>query len=163
MKFLFIFLIWPAFSIGQTVHIKDKEIFYEGKEKVEGLSTAEIFSRIQKLLPDLVNNYQEEEKSENSIKAKGQLRLQTPYNIIRKVSYVINVKATDKGYEYVIDSVFYYERERGRKATTRSSEDVLDGISETGKVVGETEKILNETDMRLQKLLALLRNGINQH
>jgi hypothetical protein len=68
----------------------------------------------------------------------------------------------ENGYEYRIDSVSFTQKERGEKAVTKSSEDVIEGISETGKVVGETEKILNETDMKFQRVLALLRSEINK-
>jgi hypothetical protein len=162
MKFLFILLIIPVVSIGQTVHIKDNKIIYEGKEKLEGLASAEIFSRIQKAVPELVDNYMLNKHAENSITATGQLKLKTPYPIIRTVSYSIAVNATDGGYEYKIDSVFFTEKERGGKQVTKSSTEVIEGISETGRVVGETEKILNETDMKFQRLLALLRSELSK-
>ena len=160
MKFLCILLLIPALSIGQTVHIKDEKIVYEGKETVAGLSSSEIFSRIQKVLPDIVKNYEVDTQSSNSISAKGELKLRTPYTVIRTVSYFIFVNAMGNGYEYRIDSVSFTKKERGGKAVTRSSEEVIEGISETGKVVGETEKILNETDMKFQRVLALLRSEI---
>jgi hypothetical protein len=162
MKFLFILLIIPALSIGQTVHIKDDKIVYEGKEKLEGFSSAEIFSRIQKAVPELVDGYILNKQSENSIAATGKLKLKTPYNTIRTVSYFIAVDATDSGYGYKIDSVFFTEKERSGKEVTKSSTEVIEGISETGKVVGETEKILNETDMKFQRLLALLRSKLSK-
>lgn len=157
MKFVFILLLIPVLSFGQTVHVKDDKIVYEGKEKINGLSSAEIFSRLQSRLPELVNEYQEEEKSTSSIRAKGAFKLKTPYSLVRTVSYFITIKTKDGGYEYLIDSVSFTERERGKKTVTRSSEEVVEGMSETGKIVGETEKVLNETDMRFQKLLALLK------
>jgi hypothetical protein len=68
----------------------------------------------------------------------------------------------ENGFEYVIDSVFFTEKERGKKEVFKSSKEVIEGINETGKVVGETEKKLNETDMKFQKLLALLRSEISK-
>ena len=152
----------PAVSIGQTVHIKDDKIVYEGKETIEAVSSSEIFSRLQKALPDIVKNYQVDAQSGNSIGARGQLKLKTPYNVSRTVSYSIRLNAVENGYEYKIDSVFYTEKERGGKEISRSSTEVIKGISETGKVVGETEKLLNETDMRFQRILALLRSEIKK-
>jgi hypothetical protein len=35
-------------------------------------------------------------------------------------------------------------------------------MGETGAVVGETEKILNETDMRFEKLIAVLRSEMKK-
>jgi hypothetical protein len=162
MKFLFLLLMVPLFSIGQTVHIKDEKIVYEGKENIPGLSSAEIFSRVQKTLPQIIENYKIDTQSVNSIRARGELRLITPYNISRTVSYSMAVKAMENGFEYVIDSVFFTEKERGKKEVFKSSKEVIEGINETGRVVGETEKKLNETDMKFQKLLALLRSQISK-
>jgi hypothetical protein len=162
MKFLFVLLIIPVLSIGQTVHIKDEKIFYKGEQKINGLPSAEIFSRIQKQLPAIVNDYKEEEKSSASIKAKGAFKLNTPYTLVRRASYFITITTKDDGYDYVIDSVSFTERERGKKTITRYSEEVVEGMGETGKIVGETEKVLNETDMRFQKLLALLKSAVSK-
>ena len=162
MKFLFILLIVPVFSIGQTVHIKDDKIVYEGRENIPGLSAEEISRKVQKALPGLVRNYINDTRSVNSVRARGELKLKTPYTIIRTVSYFITVHAKENGYEYKIDSVFFKEKVRGGKEVTKSSTEVLEGISETGRVVGETEKVLNETDMKFQRLLALLRLEINK-
>jgi hypothetical protein len=86
------------------------------------------------------------------------MKLETPYNIIRTVTYSISVKAMKNGYSYLIDSVFFSEKVRGEKTVIKPSEEVLENMGETGPIVGRTEKILNETDMRFQKLLALLRS-----
>ena len=162
MKFLLILLLAPFYSIGQTVHIKDEKIVYEGNETVAGFSSEEIFARVQKILPDIVKNYTIDTLSAGSIKAKGQMKLSTPYPIIRTVSYSITVTTTEKGYEYKIDNVFFRQKERGGKEVVMPSSAVLEGIEETGKVVGETEKIMNETDMRFQKILALLRSSVSK-
>jgi hypothetical protein len=159
MRILFLILILPTCLFGQTIHIKDEKIVYEGKEKVN-LPAPETFSRIQQVLPTIVHNYKMEEQSENSIKARGQMKLETPYHLIRTVSYSIKLHSTEKGYEYTIDSVFFTEQERGEKANTVPSKEVVKNMGETGAIVGETEKILNETDMRFQKLLALLKSKV---
>jgi hypothetical protein len=162
MKLLFILLI-PVFSIGQTVHIKDDKIVYEGRENIPGLSAEEIFRKVQKTLPGLVRNYSIDKQSVNSVRARGEMKLKTPYPSVRSVSYFIAVHAEENCYEYKLDSVFFKEKERGGKEVTKSSTEVIDGISETGRVVGETEKVLNETDMKFQRLLALLRSEINKN
>lgn len=159
MKILLLILILPVLSFAQTIHVKDEKIVYEDKEKI-ALSSSEIFNRIQQALPNLVSNYQVEEQSENSVKARGELKLKTPYNLIRAVTYSIKVNTTHNGYEYQIDSVSFIEQERGEKLVTKSSKEVLEGMSETGAMVGATEKILNETDMRFQKILAILKSKV---
>jgi hypothetical protein len=162
MKVLFIVLLLPVFSIAQTVHIKEEKIIYEGKEKIEGASSQQILDKIQKQLPGIIDNYKEESLSGNSLKAKGELKLTTPYNVVRSVAYTLTLNPADGGYEYLIDDVFFIERERGKKRVTKTSEEVLEGMTETGKLVGETEKILNETDMLFQKLLALIKSATSK-
>ena len=88
MKFLFVLLIIPVFSIGQTVHIKDDKIVYEGRENIPGLSAEEIYRKVQKALSGLVRNYINDTRSVNSVRARGELKLKTPYTIIRTVSYL---------------------------------------------------------------------------
>jgi hypothetical protein len=161
MKVLLLCLLLPVFSLGQTIHTKDDKIVYEGKEKI-ALPTQEIFNNIEKALPKIVDSFRQDELSDSSIKGRGEFRLTTPYHLIRTVSYSIKVNATSSGYEYLIDSVSFKEQERGEKAVTKPSKEVLDDMEETGKIVGDTEKILNETDMRFQKLLAILKKEINQ-
>jgi hypothetical protein len=162
MKVLFILLLLPVFSIAQTVHIKEEKIIYEGKEKIENISSQQILDKIRKQLPGIINNYKEEPPSANSLKATGELKLTTPYYVVRSVAYTLTLNPGDGGYEYLIDDVFFIERERGKKRVTKTSEEVLEGISETGRVVGETEKILNQTDMKFQKLLALIRSAASR-
>ena len=161
MKMLLLYLLLPFVSMGQTVHIKDEKIVYESKEKLS-LPAHEIFNRIQQAVPKIIDSYMLEEQSENSIKARGELKLKTPHHLIRTVAYSIKINSTEKGYEYVIDSVIFKEQERGEKPIIKPSRDVLDDMDETGKIVGDTEKILNETDMRFQKLLALLKKEMRE-
>jgi len=80
MKFLFALLLLPLFSTSQTVHTKDGNILYEGKEKITGVSELEINNRIQHILPSLVDNYQIDKQSANTVRARGELKLKTPNN-----------------------------------------------------------------------------------
>ncbi|HEV8283442.1 MAG TPA: hypothetical protein VGQ09_03990 [Chitinophagaceae bacterium] len=160
MKVFFALLVLPLFSASQTVHVKDGSILYEGKEKVTGVSASEIYNRIQHILPSLIDDYQIEKQSANAVRARGELNLKTPFNIIRTVHYSMELRAVENGYEYLIDSVSFTERKRGEKPSTKSSKEVLDNMSEQGAIVGETERLLNETDMRFQKLLAVLRTRV---
>lgn len=162
MKFFFALLLLPLFSASQTVHVKDGSILYEGKEKVTGVSAPEMSKRIQNILPTLVDNYKIDKQSINGVRARGDIKLKTPFNIIRTVHYSVELKAIEDGYEYLIDSVSFTEQKRGEKPSPKSSKEVLDNMGEQGAIVGETEKILNEADMRFQRLLALVRSGIQK-
>jgi hypothetical protein len=81
---------------------------------------------------------------------------------MRTVDYSLQLKAKDNGYDYVIDSVSFTEQERGGKAVTKTSKEMLENMGETGKIVGDTEKILNETDMRFQQILAVIRASVKK-
>jgi len=183
MKFFFALLLLPLFSASQTVHVKDGSILYEGKEKVTGVSAFEMSKKIQNILPTLVDHYKASSRpspkgkaistqgqlfenslqSANTVKARGELNLKTPFNIIRTVHYSVELKAIENGYEYLIDSVSFTEQKRGEKPSTKSSKEVLENMSEQGAIVGETEKLLNETDMRFQRLLAIVRSGVGRN
>jgi hypothetical protein len=166
MKMIFIFLMLPLFSTAQTVHIKNDTIVYEGKVKIANLSGSEIFKRIQESLALVVGDFEETERSDHSIKGRGKFKLQTPYNIKRSVRYTIQMKPTDEGYDYLIDSVSLEEQIRGEKPVIKSSAELIETMSEAGKIVGDTEKLLNQIDMNFQKLLVTLRykisSGVNQ-
>ncbi len=94
---------------------------------------------------------------EDSLELHGRMRLNTPYPLVRYVNYRFRLTPLDNGYKYVIDSVFYTEQERGRPIDIVPGEEMVERMGETGAIVGDTEKILNETDMRFQKLIAVLR------
>lgn len=160
MRILIIFLAIPFFSAGQTAHVKDEKIVYEGSEKIAGASAPNAFHKIQEEIPLLIDNYQIIEQSSNSIKARGQFKLSTPYNVVRTVSYLIRLNAIQDGYEYIIDSVMFTEQYRGEKATAQTSQELLKNMGEAGKIVGDSEKILNQTDMQFQKLLARFKQRV---
>jgi hypothetical protein len=162
MKLFFVLLVLPLFSTAQTVHVKDGSILYEGKETVAEASASEVYARIQNVLPSLIEDYQVEKRSLNKLRARGELKLKTPYNVIRTVDYSIELTAMQNGYEYVIDSVSFTEQKRGEKGGTRSSKEVLENMGEQGTVVSETERLLNETDMKFQKILAVLKAAIGR-
>jgi hypothetical protein len=161
MKMLFAFLFFPMISMGQTIHIKNDTIVYEGKEKIPSLTPSEILKRSQDALASIVSNYKNLQTSDHSVTGRGQFKLQTPYDIKRTVSYTIQITTTDEGYDFLIDSVSLKEQVRGEKSVTKSSAELLDTMGEAGKIVDNTEKILNEMDMNFQKLLAQLKSKLS--
>lgn len=153
MKMLFIFMLLPALSIGQTVHMKDHKIVYEGKERIPGVSTSELLKRLGEALPGIVHHYHVSKQSDQYIQADGELRMNGSYSHIHTVNYSIQLIPEENGYQYRIDSVFFKETVRGGKTIIRSSKEVLDDMGEAGQIVWDTEKILNETDMRFREVL----------
>jgi hypothetical protein len=106
-------------------------------------------------------NYEKIENGDGSLKAKGEFRLRTPHSIVRTVSYIITTKVSDAGYEYTIDSVSLTEKKRGISTTTKSSKEIVEEMEDFGKQAENAERILNEIDMRLQQVLALLKKKIS--
>jgi hypothetical protein len=161
MKTVLFFLLFPAFAYGQTIHVKDKKIVYEGKEDLGRPMNPVTEVQLERIL-GIQGQHKAGELEEKSVAVYGRMKLKTPYPLMRYVNYRFKLTTLDSGYKYVIDSVYYTEQERGRKIDTFSSEKMVDRMGETGAVVGETEKILNETDMRFEKLIAVLRSEMKK-
>ena len=154
-------IILPAFAFGQTIHVKDKKIVYEGKEdlgrRVRAISPASI-----RIMSGVSTDSVASEEVRDSLLVKGKMKLESPYHLKRYVNYCLKLTPLDNGYKYLIDCVYFTEQERGGKTDTLSSEKMLENMGDTGNIVGETEKTLNETDMRFQKLLAVLRKEMRK-
>lgn len=161
MKTVLFFLLFPAFAFGQTIHVKDKKIVYEGKEDLGRRTNPVTEDQLERML-GIEGQHPAAELQEKSVAVHGRMKLKTPYPILRYVNYRFKLTPLDSGYKYVIDSVYYTEQERGRKIDTLSSEKMVNRMDETGAIVGETEKILNETDMRFEKLIAVLRSEMKK-
>ena len=157
MKILFILLFVPLYSLCQTVHVKDDRIFYEGKEKIEGITSSEIMSRLQQAIQTAETNYKKAETTDGMLKAEGQFRLKTAHQLIRTVTYLLTIKPTNDGYEYTVDSVSMTEKKRGISTTKKPSKEILERMEDYGKEAENTERILNEIDLRIQHMLVLLR------
>lgn len=154
-----------AFSIlvrAQTAHIEKGEIVYRGAVKIKGSDQATLSTRIQKAVPSIFKSKEQPVLGigKTSISTNGTFKLTSPYPIIKTIHYRFSVKAEKERYSYVLDSVFLVVKEKGGKTTTISSKDLYKGMEESGKVALQTEALLNEIDMRVQRLLALLRKEI---
>jgi hypothetical protein len=162
MKILLLLLMIPVLADSQTIHVKDKEIYYEGKEHL-GATPVDLVMMLPRLIDGLTSHYRVEEQAGDSVKLSARIRLNTPHHLIRYVNYNFRLKLLQSGYEYVIDSVFLTEQERGENVDTVSSKKLIENMEETGEIVGVTEKILNEIDMRFQKLVAVLRSEMKKN
>jgi hypothetical protein len=136
MKTLLLLLILPVLAVGQTVHVKDKEIVYEGKVNLGG-PPRDLTMTLTRVLAGEKEGYRVEDQDGDSIKAKAKMRLATPHHLIRYVNYNFKLRTLPNGYEYVIDSVFLTNQERGEKADTLSSKKLLDNMEDTGDIVGK--------------------------
>jgi hypothetical protein len=159
MKWLIFLLCLPVVPFAQTIHFDDKNIVYKGTEMLPDIKEKTILSQ----LPSALAAAQEKKTANTEVVAgkdkvvsTGEMKLKSPFPIIRKVHYTLAVSPNEDGYSYQIDSVYVTEKRRGGKTETKNAEELLEGMEETGMVAIETEKVLNEIDMRFQKLLVLL-------
>jgi len=163
IKQLVFFLLIPAVTYGQTVHVDSNRIIYKVTVKVDSVNKERLFARARNAI---FNNVKEDSividnKEKGIISAKGCIKLASPYHIIKKVEYILELSVGDGKYEYRIDSVSIKQVERGGKTTRIYSEELLKGLDVTvsGFVPGsgDIEKQLNEIDMNFQKLIALVK------
>src|SRR5438552_4169418 len=90
MKFIkrvILFLLIPAVTSGQTIHIDSNRILYKGTVKLDAVNKEELFARARNAL---FNNVKEDSmvtdnKEKGMIAAKGSIKLGSPYHIIKKL------------------------------------------------------------------------------
>jgi len=164
IKWAIFFLLISGVAFGQTVHVDSNRIVYRGTVKLDSVNREELFARAKYAI---FNNVKEgkvsivtDNKEKGIISAKGSIKLASPYHIIKKVEYILELSVDDGKYEYRIDSVSIKQVERGGKTTRIYSEELLKGLDVTvsGFVPGSAivEKQLNEIDMNFQKLIDLV-------
>lgn len=153
----------PFVSLAQTIYFDDENIVYKGTVATPGLQDGALMSRLQEAVAAVHDDKRTKAditSSHNKIVAVGEMKLNSPFHIIRKVHYTLQLSPAENGYAYHIDSVSVSEKRRGRKTESKNAEELLEGIEDTGTVAIETEKLLNEIDMRFQKLLAVLAQRV---
>ena len=159
-----IWIVACSFSVpvvGQTVHVDSGRIAYRNTATVANTTQVELFFRAQKAIVDYVTQQPAQIKTDainNKMSAQGSIRLQSPYHVVKNLLYTIQISVNDGGYEYRIDSVYLKETERGGGTRLISSEELLKGMDVSGAASWIMEKQLNDIDMNLQKLIALV-NG----
>ena len=151
IKQLLFLLLLPAAIYGQTIHINEGRIVYKGAMNVPNISKEELYERAKEAIYGHVKGSEkeivEDNKEKGMLAAKGTIKLTTPYPIIRKVGYILELVVEDGSYKYRIDSVYMKQVERGGKAIKISSTELFKGVEATGPESVEAEKVLNEIDM----------------
>ena len=163
MKYLFLLLLLPLLSPAQTIHFKKKEIIYKGIESASGLSATEVAGRLPNavaMAADKSDARMEILSTGNPLTWKGTIKLNMPYHIVRTLHFTLQLTPKEGGYDYRIDSVSVIDRRRGDSVEVSSAEELLEGIEDTGPEAIEAERLLNEIDMRFQKLLVLLERHL---
>jgi hypothetical protein len=161
MKLVVICLFLCSSAYGQTVHIKDEKIVYEEKISTANMTSSEAIRKAHAALRDILNSDAAIVPNDTTVVATAAMKLQTPHRIIRIVNYTIQVRPTASGYQYRINNVSMIEKVRGEKSKKRSDKELLKALGESGKISIETEKLLNEIDMRFQEIIAGLKQKVN--
>ena len=163
IKQIIFFLLIPAVTFGQTIHIDSNRIVYKGTVKLDAVNKDELYARARNAM---FNNVKEDSivtdnKEKGMISAKGSIKLASPYHIIKKVEYILELTVDDGKYEYRIDSVSIKQVERGGKTTRIYADEILQGLDLTASGFvpgyGNVEKQVNEIDMNFKKLIALVK------
>jgi len=152
-------------AVAQTVHVDSDRIAYRNTVTVDNTGQLQLFFRAQKAIADYVAQQPALIKTDalnNEMSAQGSIRLTSPYHMIKTLLYTIKLSVRDGAYEYQIDSVYLKQEERGGSTKLISSRELLKGMDVSGEASWITEKQLNEIDMNLQKLLALVKGEMKK-
>jgi len=160
IKQIIFLLLIPVVTYGQTIHVDSNKIVYKGIVKLDSIKKEELYARARNALTSNVRGSKEmivaNDNEKGMIAAKGSIKLSSPYHLIRKVEYILELTVDDGSYRYRIDSVYIKQVERGGKEVRMSSEELLKGMDVSGPASANTERQLNEIDMNFQKLLDLV-------
>ena len=164
MKCLFIFLLIPFIANCQTVHLEDERIAYKGGIKSDKASFEKLNQAIHAVLDHKGNKAVSfvQDTASGAIIASARMKLKSTQSVINNLHYTITVTQEKSGYKYTIDSVYLVSEERGVGTKKIPSEELVEGMETTGPVASQTEKILNEIDMKFQKVLDLLANYLKE-
>jgi hypothetical protein len=164
MKYLLFFLLIPFYASSQTVNVEGDKVVYKGKVPVKGLSEQEIGERAKMAILDHVNKKEEpvvvDSNKRQMIISTGKIKLPSPHYIIKTMEFRIALVIGKGGYQYLIDSIILTEKTKGEETVRMSSEKLLKGMESSGPVAAAAEKQLNEIDMNIQKLIAVINRDI---
>ncbi|MEO6537385.1 MAG: hypothetical protein ABIT07_06905 [Ferruginibacter sp.] len=158
--FLFVFFL-PFAATAQTVHTEKEEIVYSGNVKIKGTGK-ELLDRTKATLTARVKKNNLHFAGDTMVTTPGLIYLSSPYPVIIKMNYQMTILLKNEGYKYKIDRVYLTEKKRGGKTDTIPSKILLKNMESSGEVAMRTEALLNEIDMRVQQLLAFIKNDITQ-
>ena len=166
MRFVLFLLLIPVFAQCQTVHVEKGRIAYKGSVKTEGVPKPELYERAKQAILKNMKGAKKEKGLENNEKDEiimaGEMRLASTHDIVKTLQYIMKISANDDGYKYEIDSVYIKEARRGGKTIKIPSDEFINGMESSGDVAIDTEKQLNEIDMRFQQLMAFIKRDISR-
>ena len=165
MKLFVLLLLLPVFSFSQTIHRDGKKILYTGDVSLMAHSSKDVLSMLNNAVHKLVKK----EKRNggpltigDTLSARGEMDLKMVQSLGRKLHYTIRLAAKEDGYAYTVDSVYVTERKFGEKEKTKKDKELLADMEISGPVSESSEKLLNEIDMNVQKLLVMLEKEMKK-
>ena len=166
MRFILFLLLIPVFAQCQTVHMEKGRIAYKESVKIEDVPKLELYERAKQAILKNMKAAKKEKGLENNEKdeiiMEGEMRLASTHDIVKTLQYIMKISVKDDGYKYEIDSVYIKEARRGGKTIKIPSDELINGMESSGNVAIDTEKQLNEIDMRFQQLLAFIKRDISR-
>ena len=166
IRFILIFLLLlPAATLAQTIRIGKDKVLYQGKLEFVGASNEDVYQKTKNLLLHHVNPSPDsliEKRNENTLASSAVVKLPSPYNLVKTLYYTVKLQSNGSEVAYQIDSIYVSIRKRGGKARIISSEEMLKGLGENGKTAMLAERQLNEIDLNIQKLIAIMKADLRK-
>lgn len=161
-QFLLFLCLFPLAALSQTVHIADGRVVYRERVTEKGLSKDELYRRAQAAVKELVGGTTAEDMPDGRLVTDAKMKLSSSHSLRNRLRYQLTIDVSEGSYEYRIDSVAWITDARGKELVTTSSKKLVSNMEITGPTAARTEKQLNEIDMRLQKLIALLKEAMRR-
>jgi hypothetical protein len=163
MKFTFLLLLLPILSTAQTIHAEKDNIVYKGTVATPSLTAADVSSKLPAAVQEASRKSDARIKNQstgNSLTWMEEMKLNSPYYKIHKLHFLLTLIPREGAYDYRVDSVSVTQQRRGGSTEVLTAKQLLKGIEETGAAAVVAEQLLNEIDMRLQKLIVLVENNV---
>ena len=159
---LLFILLFPALALAQTINFEKDRVAYRGKIEFKPSSNPDTYKKAKEILLNIVKvkaDSLRENGDEKVLLGAATMRLpSSKYHEIKTMDYRVKLKAGPNVIGYEIGDIRLTIRERGKKEKTLRAEEILKGIGEHGRVAIIAEQQLNEIDMHLQKLIALMQS-----
>jgi hypothetical protein len=163
MKLIFyLFNILPFYAAAQTAHIRDKELDYRGTFSPDTVNAKEQMEQGLRHIRSLGGQYRVdtvEWKNAHELQIKAQIVLPGPYADRRWAHYVLDLGTGKDGLTYHLHKLVIWQQVPGRPLQQISSKELVEGLESSGNPAIRTEQQLNEIDMKIQRVLAALKEG----
>ncbi|MGE5519857.1 MAG: hypothetical protein ACM3VS_08035 [Candidatus Dadabacteria bacterium] len=166
MRLLFL-LFFPFLVNSQTVHQDDGKIRYKGTVPFNKTLNGDVSNEIQASFISAIKNagklIETSADANRKFTAIGLFHLASTAAVTNLATYLLTVEMEPDKYKFKIDSVSFVQEVRGGgKTTVINSKEFLEKMDETGDTAIATEKVLNEFDMNVQKLLVMANKELQK-